>query len=108
MLATRWRYRERVAQRSASGGPSSREASKSEVVGGGDDKLNQRERRLDQPVIRGRVSNDLVEHALIVGSSENLFTARNDVLTGKSLHRAPCSCPKIRRPVPAPPGVVGV
>ena len=60
-----------------------------EIVRGGDDEFNESQRRLDQPVVRRRMRNDLVQHALVVGSGEDVFAAGDDVLAGKSLHRTP-------------------
>ena len=62
-----------------------------EAVSGGHHQLDQRQRRLDQPVVHRGVGDDLVEDALIVGAGEHLIAAGDDVLAGKPLHCLPLS-----------------
>jgi hypothetical protein len=47
--------------------------------------LDERQRRSDQPVIRGDVREDLIQHTLITRTGENAPATGNDVAARESL-----------------------
>ncbi len=59
-------------------------------AGGGHHEFDKCQGRLDQSMVDRDVGDDLVEHALITGSGDDVVAPGDDVATDKPLHSSPC------------------